>query len=202
MTVWRSGDSGCRKSSDRQWAISSFQATLFCGFLVLMTAGITTVDGVLRVGVVDAMWVASPKLRTRRPRTSDWRISRRCVSTQSSASLRLLFFSPGELVRWSTNIYNYYARHQLLACGVREHGVDAAGIASKPACGARGRARNCLRNLFHHDCRSHHRGNAGERSSLKFGAVYQSRPAQTSRWSYPSRGSLRSSLHRNDPLLS
>lgn len=83
-----------------------FQATLFCGFLVLMTAGITTVDGVLRRWL-DAMWVASAKLRKWETKDIGLAYFGALCLYAVIGLVALLFFSPGELVKWSTNIYNY-----------------------------------------------------------------------------------------------
>jgi hypothetical protein len=83
-----------------------WNATLFCGFLVLITAAIMTVDGVLRRWL-DAMWVASSKLR--RWETKD--IGRAyfvelCLYA-AIGLIAMLFFDGGTLVKWSTAIYNY-----------------------------------------------------------------------------------------------
>jgi hypothetical protein len=83
-----------------------FQATLFCGFLVLMTAGITTVDGVLRRWL-DAMWVASPKLRKWETKDIGLAYFGALCLYAVIGLVALLFSTPGELVKWSTNIYNY-----------------------------------------------------------------------------------------------
>jgi hypothetical protein len=48
--------------SGPQWGKFFWGATLFCGFLVLITSQTTTMDGFVRRWV-DVMWTASPQLR-------------------------------------------------------------------------------------------------------------------------------------------
>jgi len=80
--------------------------TLFCGFLVLGTSMISTVDGVLRRWI-DVLWTGLPQLQT-------WdtkHIGRLyfgvlCVYLTLGVVM-LLFVNAGQLVTWSTMIYNY-----------------------------------------------------------------------------------------------
>ncbi len=83
-----------------------FLGTLFCGFLVLVTAAIMTADGVLRRWL-DAMWVASSKLRKWETKDIGRAYFGALCIYAAIGLVALLFFEPGDLVKWSTNIYNY-----------------------------------------------------------------------------------------------
>lgn len=80
--------------------------TLFCGFLVLGTSMVSTVDGVLRRWI-DVLWTGLPQLRT-------WdtkHIGRLYFSVLCGyltlGVIMLIFVDQGQLVTWSTMIYNY-----------------------------------------------------------------------------------------------
>ena len=80
--------------------------TLFCGFIVLISAALTTADGALRRWV-DVCWTASPKLRTW---DTHWIgklfFGALCVYALT-AIFFLLFVDGGSLIIWTTNLYNY-----------------------------------------------------------------------------------------------
>lgn len=80
--------------------------TLVCGFLVLGTSMVTTVDGVLRRWV-DVFWTASSRLREVDPREIG-KVYFRVLCIYGAIGLMLLIFTtPGTLLKVSTNIYNY-----------------------------------------------------------------------------------------------
>lgn len=80
--------------------------TLFCGFLILGTAMITTADGVLRRWV-DVAWTASSRLRTWDTRDiGKFYFSMLCIYLVGGVTM--LFFLKGDkLVIYATMAYNY-----------------------------------------------------------------------------------------------
>ncbi|WP_437205938.1 Nramp family divalent metal transporter [Planctomicrobium sp. SH664] len=80
--------------------------TMFCGFLVLFTSAITTVDGVLRRWV-DVGWTASPILRKWDTRHIG-KLYFGALCVHAIVSLILLSLAqPQQLLVITTNIYNY-----------------------------------------------------------------------------------------------
>ncbi len=80
--------------------------TLFCGFLVLVTAAITTADGVLRRWV-DVFWTSSERLRTWDPKDIGL-VYFGALCFYAIFGLITLNFIPGDrLLIWTTNFYNY-----------------------------------------------------------------------------------------------
>jgi hypothetical protein len=80
--------------------------TLICGFLVLGTSMVSTVDGVLRRWV-DVFWTANARLRNVDPREIG-KVYFRVLCVYGGFGLVLLMLtSPGLLLKISTNIYNY-----------------------------------------------------------------------------------------------
>lgn len=80
--------------------------TLICGFLVLGTSMVSTVDGVLRRWV-DVFWTASSRLRELDPR-SIGKVYFRVLCVYGTFGLVLLMLTtPVMLLKISTNIYNY-----------------------------------------------------------------------------------------------
>lgn len=80
--------------------------TLFCGFLVLATSMASTADGVLRRWI-DVLWTGLPQLQS----WNTAHIGRLYFSVLCGylafGLLMLAFVEPGNLVVWSTMIYNY-----------------------------------------------------------------------------------------------
>jgi hypothetical protein len=88
------------------WAPTFWLLTLFCGFLVLMTAMVATADGVLRRWI-DVLWTASRRLQS-------WdsehigRLYFQVLCGYGALGLVMLWFLNGDrLLVWSTNLYNY-----------------------------------------------------------------------------------------------
>ena len=80
--------------------------TLVCGFLVLGTSMVSTVDGVLRRWV-DVFWTAIPPLRRMDPGAIRWvYFGVLCVYAAFGLAL-LLLTNPTLLLKISTNIYNW-----------------------------------------------------------------------------------------------
>lgn len=80
--------------------------TMFTGFLVLITSGVVTVDGVLRRWV-DLIWTASARVRTWDPR-SIGRMYFWCLVIYATGGLFALAYAPEQaLIVWATTIYNY-----------------------------------------------------------------------------------------------
>lgn len=80
--------------------------TLFCGFLVLATASLTTAEGALRRWV-DIFWTASPRLRTWDP-SKIGRLFFGSVVVYALFGLVLLNIAkPDRLIVWTTTFYNF-----------------------------------------------------------------------------------------------
>jgi len=81
--------------------------TLLCGFLVLMTSMVSTADGVLRRWV-DVFWTALPQLRKMDTRAiGPLYFGVLCIYGICGLLLLALVPSPDQLLKISTNIYNY-----------------------------------------------------------------------------------------------
>jgi hypothetical protein len=97
---------GVAKAVPAAWSALFWHLTLFCGFLVLATAGVMTTDGALRRWV-DVFWTASPRLRTWEPH---WigRLYFGALCAYAVVGLIMLNLVKGDrLLVWTTNLYNY-----------------------------------------------------------------------------------------------
>ena len=87
--------------------------TLFCGFLVLAPAAVTTFDGALRRWV-DLCWTAVPFVRKWDPHRIRWLYFGAVCGYAVFGLTALTLWNPKRLSEWATNIYNAAPRFQLL----------------------------------------------------------------------------------------
>jgi hypothetical protein len=80
--------------------------TLFCGFLVLAPAAVSTIDGALRRWV-DLCWTAVPFVRRWEPHQIRFLYFGALCAYAVFGITALTFWNPGQLLVWATNIYNY-----------------------------------------------------------------------------------------------
>ncbi len=80
--------------------------TLFCGFLVLAPAAVTTVDAALRRWV-DLVWTAVPLVRTWDPHRIRWLYFSSVCAYAVFGITSMTLWDPQKLLEWATNIYNY-----------------------------------------------------------------------------------------------
>lgn len=79
--------------------------TLFCGFLVLTPAAVTTFDGALRRWV-DLCWTAIPLVRRWDPHRIRWLYFGALCGYAMFGLTALTFWNPKQLLIWATSIYN------------------------------------------------------------------------------------------------
>jgi hypothetical protein len=79
--------------------------TLFCGFLVLAPAAVTTFDGALRRWV-DLCWTGVPFVRKWDPHRIRWLYFGAVCGYAVFGIIALTFLNPKELLVWATCIYN------------------------------------------------------------------------------------------------
>jgi hypothetical protein len=79
--------------------------TLFCGFLVLAPAAVTTFDGALRRWV-DLCWTAVPFVRRWESHRIRWLYFGALCGYTVFGLIALTLWNPKELLQWATNIYN------------------------------------------------------------------------------------------------
>jgi hypothetical protein len=79
--------------------------TLFCGFLVLAPAAVTTVDGALRRWV-DLCWTAIPWMHRLDPHRIRWLYFGAVCTYAVFGLTALTLWNPLELLKWASNIYN------------------------------------------------------------------------------------------------
>jgi hypothetical protein len=79
--------------------------TLFCGFLVLAPAAVSTVDGALRRWV-DLCWTAIPFVRRWAPHRIRWLYFGALCAYAVFGITALTLWNPQKLLEWATNIYN------------------------------------------------------------------------------------------------
>lgn len=79
--------------------------TLFCGFLVLAPAAVTTFDGALRRWV-DLCWTAVPFVRRWESHRIRWLYFGAVCGYTVFGLIALTLWNPKELLQWATNIYN------------------------------------------------------------------------------------------------
>jgi hypothetical protein len=97
---------GLRDTAGPQWGQVFWLATLFCGFLVLAPAAVTTIDGALRRWV-DLFWTAIPFVRRWDPHRIRWLYFAAVCAYACFGLISLTLLDPQGLLEWSTNIYNY-----------------------------------------------------------------------------------------------
>jgi hypothetical protein len=97
---------GLRDAAGLQWGQFFWLMTLFCGFLVLATSAVTTVDGALRRWV-DLIWTAIPRVRRWDPHRIRWLYFAAVCAYAAFGVTSLTFLDPRRLLEWATNIYNY-----------------------------------------------------------------------------------------------
>jgi hypothetical protein len=97
---------GVRDAAGPQWGQAFWLMTLFCGFLVLAPAAVTTIDGALRRWV-DLFWTAVPRVRRWDPHRIRWLYFGALCAYGAFGVTSLTLWNPVELLKWATNIYNY-----------------------------------------------------------------------------------------------
>jgi hypothetical protein len=97
---------GLRDAAGPKWGQMFWLMTLFCGFLVLAPAAVTTVDGALRRWV-DLFWTAIPRVRRWDPHRIRWLYFAAVCAYAAFGLTSLTLWDPRRLLEWATNIYNY-----------------------------------------------------------------------------------------------
>jgi hypothetical protein len=97
---------GVRDAAGAQWGQGFWLMTLFCGFLVLAPAAVTTIDGALRRWV-DLFWTAIPRVRLWNPHRIRWLYFGAVCAYAAFGVISLTLWDPVNLLKWATNIYNY-----------------------------------------------------------------------------------------------
>lgn len=97
---------GLRDAAGPTFGPTFWLLTLFCGFLVLAPAAVTTVDGALRRWV-DLFWTAIPRVRQWDPHHIRWLYFGAVVAYAVFGITSLTLWDPVNLLKWATNIYNY-----------------------------------------------------------------------------------------------
>jgi hypothetical protein len=97
---------GLRDAAGPQWGQFFWLMTLFCGFLVLAPAAVTTVDAALRRWV-DLVWTAVPSVRRWDPHRIRWLYFSAVCAYAAFGITSMSLWDPQRLLEWATNIYNY-----------------------------------------------------------------------------------------------
>jgi hypothetical protein len=79
--------------------------TLFCGFLVLAPAAVSTIDGALRRWV-DLCWTAVPFIRRWEPHQIRFLYFGALCAYAAFGLTSLTLWNPRQLLEWAANIYN------------------------------------------------------------------------------------------------
>jgi hypothetical protein len=96
---------GLRAAAGPQYGPFFWLATLFCGFLVLAPAAVTTVDGALRRWV-DLCWTAIPWMHRLDPHRIRWLYFGAVCAYATFGLTALTLWNPLDLLKWAANIYN------------------------------------------------------------------------------------------------
>jgi hypothetical protein len=97
LTPWLAG---------KAWGNIFWALTLLCGFLVLSTTLVSTIDGIIRRWV-DVFWTASPHLRQVDPRNIKY-VYFACLVGYGSFGITMLWLNePAALIKWATLGYNF-----------------------------------------------------------------------------------------------
>jgi hypothetical protein len=92
--------------SGPQWGNLFWALTLLCGFLVLVTTLITTIDGLIRRWV-DVFWTASPRLREVDPQNIRY-VYFGVLMTYAVFGITMLWLNkPAQLITWATLGFNF-----------------------------------------------------------------------------------------------
>ena len=89
-----------------RWGQVFWALTLLCGFLVLSTTLVSTIDGIIRRWV-DVFWISSRRLRQLDPRNIKYVYFGVLICYSIFGIIMLWFFNPQELIRWATLGYNF-----------------------------------------------------------------------------------------------
>jgi hypothetical protein len=89
-----------------RWGQVFWALTLLCGFLVLSTTLVSTIDGIIRRWV-DVFWISSRRLRELDPRNIRYVYFGVLICYSIFGIIMLWFFNPQELIRWATLGYNF-----------------------------------------------------------------------------------------------
>jgi hypothetical protein len=92
--------------SGPRWGNVFWALTLLCGFLVLTTTLITTIDGIIRRWV-DVFWTASPRLRAVDPENIRYVYFAVLVSYAAFGVAMLWLNKPSQLITWATLGFNF-----------------------------------------------------------------------------------------------
>jgi hypothetical protein len=92
--------------SGERWGNLFWALTLLCGFLVLTTTLITTIDGLIRRWV-DVFWTASPRLRAVDPQNIRYVYFGVLVSYAVFGVAMLWLNKPAQLITWATLGFNF-----------------------------------------------------------------------------------------------
>jgi hypothetical protein len=87
------------------WGRLFWSLTLLCGFLVLATTLVSTVDGIIRRWV-DVFWTASPHLREVAPEYIKYVYFGVLVAYVTFGLVMLWLNKPAELIKWATLGFN------------------------------------------------------------------------------------------------
>jgi hypothetical protein len=96
---------GLRHAVGPTWGSYFWLMTLFCGFLVLAPAAVTTIDGALRRWV-DLSWTAVPAVRQWEPHRVRWLYFAAVCGYAVFGIAALSLWNPQQLLEWAGNIYN------------------------------------------------------------------------------------------------
>src|SRR4051812_1856878 len=96
---------GLRNAVGPHWGQYFWLTTLFCGFLVLAPAAVTTIDGALRRWV-DLCWTAVPFVRQWEPHRIRFLYFGAVCAYAVFGLTSLTFWNPQQLLEWAGNIYN------------------------------------------------------------------------------------------------
>jgi hypothetical protein len=89
-----------------QWGNVFWALTLLCGFLVLGTTLVSTIDGIIRRWV-DVFWISSRRLREVDPQNIKYVYFGVLIGYSLFGIVMLWFFNPAELIKWATLGYNF-----------------------------------------------------------------------------------------------
>jgi len=92
--------------SGPRWGNVFWALTLLCGFLVLGTTLVSTIDGIIRRWV-DVFWISSPRLRRVDPRNIRYVYFGVLICYSIFGIIMLWFFNPKQLIDWATLGYNF-----------------------------------------------------------------------------------------------
>jgi hypothetical protein len=96
---------GLRSAVGPTWGQWFWLAALFCGFLVLAPAAVTTIDGALRRWV-DLCWTGVPFIRQWEAHRIRFLYFGAVCAYALFGIVSLTFWNPQQLLVWATNIYN------------------------------------------------------------------------------------------------